>query len=177
MEAKGTVMSGSELDTRLCDYAINFSPEDMTQILRMLRVQAEISFPLGEASVAKAVLAIIENPKQVSYRLKEITEYCEARNEGFKAGYEKGLAEQGSPRADAEIRLADKEYAELYRKAWADGEVEIISFRAGKEAGIREVMEWERELCSDRSHHSSEFMEKRYCNVCRMFKLKEWGIE
>lgn len=48
-----------------------------------------------------------------------------------------------------------------------------ISFKAG----IKEVVEWEKEICSDRSHHPSEYMEKRYCNVCRMFKLAEWGVE
>lgn len=46
------------------------------------KMQAELSFKVGEAKgiekVVEAVLAIIESPKQVNYRLKEITEYCEA---------------------------------------------------------------------------------------------------
>ena len=38
---------------------------------------AWLYYKAGQESVAKAVLAIIENPKQVNYRLKEITIYCE----------------------------------------------------------------------------------------------------
>lgn len=50
-----------------------------TQVRLVKKAQAEISFPLGEVLVAKAVLAIIENPKQANYRLKEIAEWCETK--------------------------------------------------------------------------------------------------
>lgn len=74
-----------------------------------------------------------------------------------------------------------------------------ISFKAGREAvmdevkvggisvndlvqhakreGIKEVVEWGAGVCADKTHHPEDCMIKRYCSVCRMFKLKEWGIE
>ncbi len=51
-----------------------YSDEELKQYLEG---QARISLRVGEAKVAKAILDIISNPKQVNYRLKEITEYCE----------------------------------------------------------------------------------------------------
>lgn len=81
MEAKDTVLSPQDIKelkgkewgepARNYDYTI--------EELMVAKAQAEESFPLGEVSVAKAVLAIIGSPKQVNYRLKEITEYCETK--------------------------------------------------------------------------------------------------
>jgi len=39
----------------------------------------EESIQTGRKQVAKSILATIENSKQVNYRLKEITEYCESQ--------------------------------------------------------------------------------------------------
>ncbi len=77
MEAKDTVMDDVNIYR-------GSTPCPVEQVKSLLETQAEISFPLGEVSVAKAVLAIIENPKQVNYRLKEITEYCEAKVDSRK---------------------------------------------------------------------------------------------
>ena len=57
----------------------------------------------------------------------------------FKFGYEQGLREQGSPRADAEIRLADEEYAREFRKEWIEDNKELDIFKAGRE---QEKQEW-----------------------------------
>ena len=70
-------------------------------------------------------------------------EELEAQAEiSFKMGYETGLKEQGSPRADAEIRLADEEFAKKYRKAWNEDSRTIKPYKAGRKAGIKEVIEW-----------------------------------
>jgi len=68
-----TVMSIDELLLSGIDF--NKPLPDWLNLVQ--KKQAEVSFLLGGVSVAREVLAIIENPKQVNYRLKEITKYCE----------------------------------------------------------------------------------------------------
>ena len=46
---------------------------------RLLRERDEEMIQKGKREVVESVLAIIENPRQFNYRLKEITEYCEAQ--------------------------------------------------------------------------------------------------
>ena len=83
------------------------------------------------------------SPFQYDTEETEFLRIAEAQAEiSFKAGYEQGLKEQGSPRADEEIRLAAKEYAETFRREWIKDEKLIEPFKAGKKAGIREVVEW-----------------------------------
>ena len=95
----------------------------------------------------------------------------------FKFGYEQGLREQGSPRADAEIRLADEEYAREFRKEWIEDEKLIEPFKAGKEAGIREVVK-DLEMIDKESYDTRDFA-RRVCDliVDWQVKLKEWQVQ
>jgi len=86
----------------------------------------------------------------------------------FKAGYEQGLKEQGTPHADAEIRLADKEYAERYRIEWMRDNQWKEAFAAGKQEGRKEVMEFKCDECS-----TPNFTHLVIPNV----KLKKWRIK
>ena len=90
----------------------------------------------------------------------------------YDQGYEAGLREQGSPRADAEIRLANKEYAKKYRKAWNEDSKTIKPFKEG----IREVVEW------IKSHQLIEPDDNSITRFSPFYqiekaKLKEWGME
>ena len=57
MKAEDTVIGGAEIDTRLCNYAINFSEEDKAQIQRIAQLQAEISFKAGEKNLLDKLIA------------------------------------------------------------------------------------------------------------------------
>ena len=50
--------------------------------------QAEVTwnlaFKVGQREMAEAIFHIIEHPKKVNYRIKEITEYCEAKLKELK---------------------------------------------------------------------------------------------
>jgi len=63
---------------------------------------------------------------------------------GERQGYEKGLREQGSPRADLENELADEEFRKEYHIARKETDMEL--FKAGEKQGIdkgrKEVVEW-----------------------------------
>ena len=90
-----------------------------------------------EAKLQEAInkLPVIQKAHIYEPKLEDVAEIS------FKAGYEQGLKEQGSPRADAEIRLADKEFAKRFRKEWLKDEKTFRPFKAGRQAGIREVVE------------------------------------
>ncbi len=59
---------------------------------------------------------------------------------GEKQGYEKGLKEQGSPMADIEIALADKEFAKRFRKEWIKDNRTIKPFLRGRQKGREEMI-------------------------------------
>ena len=63
MEAKDTVMSSTEIDTRLANYAINFSSEDMVQIQKIAQLQADISFKEGIKEVGGLTSRLLKAAK------------------------------------------------------------------------------------------------------------------
>ena len=69
-----TVLDGSRKDAIL-----ESSGNRLELINKLCLAQAKESFEAGRKEVADAVLEILENPKQVGYRLKEIAEYCESK--------------------------------------------------------------------------------------------------
>jgi len=105
---------------------------------------------------------------------KKIADYSDKECYAYQKGYENGLREQGSPRADAEIRLADEEYAKKYRKAWIEDSREIKLFKDGKKAGAADVVSDIVKLMDCRI--APDTFATRVCNYCKA-QLKEWGLE
>jgi len=85
MDWKDTVMSGSEIDTRLCDYAINFDERDKEQIDKIVGHQAGLSFKAGYKYAQDAGM---EEAYEFVKRegIKEVVEFFDKRV--HESGYE-----------------------------------------------------------------------------------------
>mgnify|MGYP001614744060 FL=1 len=92
----------------------------------------------------------------------------------FEAGYNAGLREQGSPRADLENELADDEFRKAYHIARINTDMELYK------AGIGEVVEWVNQISGSDEFTAVDGKVYQMLTILRetwQAKLKELGIE
>jgi len=135
------------------------------------QAQAKISFKMGYNQALKDI-------KEVERLIKQ------ARNEGYKAGYEQRKSEEATVSL-AEMCLEHRKAGqEEEKKKWIKEakRIGILIAKPKEQAGIakeyrlqgiREVVEWGKGWCA----HKNSCSRKRECPICWQAKLEEWGIK